>query len=552
MLRVSNIEAKCVQTDDDTGVTALIHSQRTSLVTALRMEKFTAQFSQFVCIGGPCHFELFEKNTTNGPSIFIALSFHEIEFAPINSDQNLELRMYKLFAQDTNLKVTEYLYQYIGAVSAGAESFSDQALPLPSPAAQSWRESRNSDADMLEDFVVPDDHISTKDSPSLERSESRRDKAGDAATTDLSDIYEVLTELRASEASRDVVDELRDSYQVIQSIESSKHVRLLSDIIPPLFETPNIEKASAALDTTLVAQPMGQEQRLLQSVQLPLHGAAPASVLDHYNAMLTTWITPLSSNIPARIRVNRERRIRKIAADLTLSSVTLRHSPQESTQAKPGPASQAEPTEMDMSYIMNPLISSDSTRPVNQGQSALQRLQTYTSVIHPPQPPPTTSQQATLSSILAHLPTSLSNPTTSNPDSYSYATIESNLSAATRAQALARLDERDRRKVERRREKERRREEAMGEFARRERESRRVPAVRTETGVRSQELPFRGGVMSSPRAGNVEVGSSGGGAIGVGAGSGRPREVATQPEPGPHGARKVRPLKPKTPRVKGF
>ena len=238
-------------------------------------------------------------------------------------------------------------------------------------------------------------------------------------------------------------------------------------------------------------------------------------------------------------RVNRERQLRKTAAELTLASLTLRQLPEESDDAESDPPSGLEPAKADISYILNP----EPTPPVNEVPKALRRLQAYTSTISPLSLPSNTGHQnQTLSSILSHLPASLSDPLTSDPKPYSYTTIESNLASASRAREIAQLTARERQKMARRQAHERRKEEALRQNQRREEERRLIPGVRVETGDSMPALPFRGGVRSSPVPGVPEV-SAGGSSVNA------TRVVATQPQPGVFGARK----KPKKKeRLKGF
>ena len=285
------------------GITALIYSQQTTLVTTLRMDKSTAHPSGLVCVDSPSHIDLFKVGDTV-PVPLIGLALHEVQYTSPDHPAS-ERRVFKFFAQNLNLRVTEYLYQYNGPTSDRPVPFSEHLLPLPRNQSQKTRGSKEAEIDAFDDFIVPDEEdVSVQHSSTdraIEQPASLLGEALEVVLSDYIDIYEDLVQPVTREATADLTQELRDLKYNTTGSDSSKPVRLLSDIITSPLQVSDIEEVSTALQEVLLSQPGGSDLRQrLQSVQLLHTNEAPTSVLDRYNTMLTAWAVSTANDNYAR------------------------------------------------------------------------------------------------------------------------------------------------------------------------------------------------------------------------------------------------------------
>lgn len=492
------------------GLTVLIYSQQNALVIAFTAKILHHSSSTSLSVTDPIFLHLPSIIKSEKVSSFLTMNFHEIQserWVPWNHAEQPQL--YKLFVQDSDLQITELLYQYSGINLFPLATTPNTILPLPGSRALKARSSKYATAFEMEDFIVADDLNDAQDQLSLDdiHEESDFTRTENASSLqgsmiDFREVYEILIADSEEHEQEDIVDKLQllDFKETAVALDSNLH--LLCEHLPQNFEVKDIEEASSALDSLLTSISGQTNPNMQVFTAKQWHTQAAATLLDHYNSMVSIWVTPLSLEIPNRVRVNKERLIRKVATDLTLASTSVRkviEGIEDNTESTRGPLGQAH----DFLASSSPPQTSPYLPQELPEDTACRRLRFYTTIAKPV--PSTSITNPVMSSILAHLPQDISGPY-GDPSNYSYRAIESQLAAARRDETFSRLDPRFRRRLEREAELGRRRLEAQKILSQQAAEQKQIPSIVVEDrGKQMTQLPFRE-VQSSQIAGPVGMG----------------------------------------------
>ena len=488
------------------------------------MTKSTRTDCLLACIGSPLHFSLAERNRFSKEK-----GIHNIIARPVGyvrqtyKKKDRKLFLYKLFVQRLDLAIQEYLYEsLIGQYTDSDEVVQSQILILPQalfsdrqPYVDWFSEHGPTNGTATQHGADSLDNTATGESPFDEDSDDEI-RIPPVPSDNLTDQSTLWTAINASE---DVVDRpdfevvLQDTWRDLSMKSQSPSITLVSDSIEPRSTMLDLEEASTALQKLLTRHSHESGSGLYLLPLQPLASYDGVDLLDKYSAMLSSWLTPSGPSIPDRNRVNKERLIRSIATEQVLASVAVR---KVATDDQGQPSS---PTTLPPWYSsqLSSQTSNDDPPPTTE-EPALSRLRAYTTFT-PPQPqPPLSTVHHHLISILAHLPTSLRDPTLSNPATYSLRAIDELLAEDAREANFAALTAAEQRRTARERERQERGAEAMRVLSQRVEEESQVPGIMTG-GSSSQpvgRMAMRGARKKAGGGfGNGDVGSSqlgGGGA----------------------------------------
>ncbi|KPI42196.1 uncharacterized protein AB675_5612 [Cyphellophora attinorum] len=227
--------------------------------------------------------------------------------------------------------------------------------------------------------------------------------------------------------------------------------------------------------------------------------ASSKALVDEHEELLNEFVEPLSRDLPDRVRVQSERIARQVALDGWMSSVVLGDTAPQQGDVEMVQTKQESPS---------PEEGHAESKHDNDLYTALRRHTNFNV------PMSTSTSQATASRIMAHLPTGLSDPI-----SYSYHDIETDLREHQTQEELASFPENERRKLER---------------AQIRKEQRLAQLQRRRDAIQSQDFSVPGLNVLDPR----EVQSSQLVPDINGTSQAVPMPM-TQPERGPHGERKL-------------
>lgn len=530
----------------------------------------------------------------------LSLSFCAIE-SHCRSEilENRPYSFFKLFSLYEDLTVLEHLYSStqpdFRPTLRAAESFV-LSLPIRKPLRK--RSLKHYDNRHCVDFIVPDDWVDEDSDPAavghrrgIEQAWKTSSLVRGRLTLDWQDVYAVLAEESKSSALKDriAMNDLRKQFSAQLHLRVPSGKRLLSETLSSKLYITDVDHDSDQFERLSKAFDLqhGPDMRLERLPTFTSDSSESDNLISLYDAVIANYLTPLSSQAADRIRVNKERLARRVAADLLLASTaTCSVSRRTSKVSDPEIApSNSQPITSSISLPTTSQLTDPSSQPTlltfmtslttpaspTVEDPILTRLRTYTTITHPPTSTHTSPLLTTnpiMTSLLRHLPTS---PHT-DPATYSWRTTERTLAAeAQLANATTHTDPRSRRKAEKARLARIRREEARRRTAEEMASSQRFPP----TVLSSSQFPgnavglgfgggsgsgvgvgygsgigtgvgFRGegGVQSSqPRAPawDVGIGSSQGQTslgVGWGAGAGVENEMAmTQPERGEFGTR---------------
>lgn len=112
------------------------------------------------------------------------------------------------------------------------------------------------------------------------------------------------------------------------------------------MEVSDVDEASTRfqrLSTSMnehVQQVKNRLQRIGSARALDIIGNQEPTITSTYDTILQNWIAPLPSNIPVRVRQNKERLARRVAAEVMLASTRCRRDelPGRDDEPKPGPS----------------------------------------------------------------------------------------------------------------------------------------------------------------------------------------------------------------------
>jgi hypothetical protein len=243
---------------------------------------------------------------------------------------------------------------------------------------------------------------------------------------------------------------LQDIRPKLESAENIQPgVKLLSDLSSPLLIVADVEASSTTISSIVESSSVDG-----QTSSIPYHllgKPGSISALDLYQMLVSAWLGGLPLEVPDRIRVNKERLARDIAADLALAAIATRPSLHElETQAIQKKASLNSTPPLAVSPA--PTLDSNATGaaihsqpvshhpPTPDEHPACIRLRNYTAVSNNVA---TTAIPASILEILAHIPQDIG----VDPSTYDWRGTEAAV-IAERDEGTEAADSRARRRVE--------------------------------------------------------------------------------------------------------
>jgi len=414
-------------------------------------------------------------NTCGG---FSCLMLEAVQAEPQSNASQPSATLLKLFAPCEDSSIVEAVFMLPQHSNVDKPVYHPQSVLSVPPKVPA----RDLSAKFVEDeddgFVVPDDVVdgaeedtdpefaSVPGNPPLTLPGSKR------SDMDLSDIYDLVA--RPKDDKRvSVQGQIVQLRNVIEhSLQSSAPARLLFDMVD---ETPYIadvdedfarlEQSILELNLTRIAHSESMMQTSIARVDGD--GAGLESGVEIYNSLLRDYVHTLSSEMPARIRVNRERLARQVATELYLSNYLIRQTrPPESSsiasqQETDASAPQPEPLPVSSVHAHSDSIrlpppteaagtqssfSQGSTAPTPSSRTStdpLSILRQYTTVSAHPTP---STISPSVTNTLAHLP---STDKLTDPQTYSYKETLLSLSLSASVLQSRNLDAKTRRRMER-------------------------------------------------------------------------------------------------------
>ncbi|KAG8625663.1 hypothetical protein KVT40_006064 [Elsinoe batatas] len=285
-------------------------------------------------------------------------------------------------------------------------------------------------------------------------------------------IYNMLAESNISRVSdaTGVILKIQDALRSDDPVNNS--VRLLTQFIDNDITVGDLDQVIEAFGDLLLQHeegPLFDEALGLSQIGdtrlLGLGGEVEAAnIRQIYQHIISRWLSPLSGDVPGRVRLAREQLARRMAATLAFAShkiqpTTAAAQPTDFNSSPPlftqPPLSQTHSSQLYSSQPLSQQPLPSAPLPPSTSQAALSRLSHYTSLTTPMKPLPPSS--SVTSRILAHW-----DPSTS-PTDYNWLTTRSRLAAQRSAEEeAASLTAKQREKLERKRarlEQRRRREE---------------------------------------------------------------------------------------------
>lgn len=485
----------------------------------------------------PCLFDLsnivMQSNVHDTPESPLTLLMRpvQIERPSKASGDPLPFSLSKLFILRADRSVGEVLMKGLTKLSAVEDHHSANTLQLPLRSHVRGMSSKYAELDELDDFIVhePEDLLHAYPGLNAGGNEQRQTKGATTVPVtdseiDMQEICESTNPGSTNEQSRKhaLIDNYLQGIRLkLESAESIQPgVKLLSDLFSPLLVVADVETSSTTINSIVES---GSIDGQAPSAPYLLPGKLGSSTaLELYQILVAHWLGDLPLGIPDRIRVNKERLARDVAADLALAAIATRPSLHElrplairermSPDSTPPPAVASAPTPD--SNLAEATVHSQSASPfppAPEEHAACVRLRNYTTVSSNVV---TTATSASVLDILAHIPQDIG----ADPSAYDWGVAQAAIIAERDVGAEA-ADPRSRRKAEKLAQAKRRRiglqMEAAEELAR----QRAPPAIGSSQII----LPTRDVKSSQPGAlGTTEPGDYG---------------PMTQPERGPFGRR---------------
>lgn len=364
--------------------------------------------------------------------------------------------LHKFVMLNTNCSITETLLASSSTeLCTSVDSNDGNVIPLPPKRNLPNASSKYAEIEELEDFIVADN----QDLPKLQlpeqhmqlRSGHRGVEVADRRLeTDWEDILDMVTKGSAGPLSTEKVvltEHFQDIYIKSQPASRGLGVRLLSDLLVPLPHIDDIEEYSASISSLL------QYSGVIGHGPPSYHGLHFASnILGLYQSFVSHWLSPLPSHVPDRIRVNKERLSRVIAADVAFSAIAVRPaaweakelSIQEGVDPNSAPQAKLSTTSdraLDLSLaplaLSQPILSEPA---ISHEHPACTRLRACTTIA---KNAVTASTSQSLSDMLAHLPADAN----MDPSTYDWRSVEAITSGSTEGETI---DPRVRRRAEKR------------------------------------------------------------------------------------------------------
>ncbi|KAJ4511358.1 hypothetical protein HRR83_006606 [Exophiala dermatitidis] len=362
----------------------------------------------------------------------------------------------KLVAYLDDGAVTEAVYEH----AVGTEITEDSSLHIFTLALTGSAGGRVQSAmyvkeDETDDFVVDDNNDDFDNSdivrvgnvqPKPSLYESRLPHFRDWER--LLDYDDLMGQAHASTSLEEVLDQTTQKLRSMSIENEHERTHLLSDLLAT-YQIADVERESEFLTSWL------DELRDNENVSVEmadahlgvLPGSSLEKYLDLYDDFVETYIEPLSSEVIDRNRVNREKLVRRAAAEAFLSNAVLTVGSQnpaktismsilEEPRSSPG-------LESDQEGASSSQISA-SQSPLPPEEPAVARLRRYAG-FEEVVPPLRLVKDANISNILAHLPDTIEE----DPEEYSYRQVTQRLKLAQEEMATQSLDPRERRKAAR-------------------------------------------------------------------------------------------------------
>ncbi|PNS19749.1 hypothetical protein CAC42_7716 [Sphaceloma murrayae] len=279
-------------------------------------------------------------------------------------------------------------------------------------------------------------------------------------------IYQHLAEHRAPHGSDMAAAVAKIKTALQASNASPSPMGTLLGFVDSDVNVSDLDEAADAF-SRLVSGATGVEGQTLSQIAVLEQAAQPLSIKSIYREIVSLWLSPLSAEVPGRVRLAREQLARRTAATLCLASYTIQPpqplpevESQDGSSQNHGPShfssqpgsSQLRSSQAPLSHVQSSQpspsrIDTYAATPASSSPSAaLARLSRYTTVTIPAKPLPT-STPATLR-ILSHW-----NPA-SSPEDYNWLATQSHLAhQATEQEQLAHLSEKERSRLERKRQR---------------------------------------------------------------------------------------------------
>jgi hypothetical protein len=359
-----------------------------------------------------------------------------------SSDEPLNLSLHKLFILQADRSVSEVLLQGIKELSTVEDHDHPNTILLPLESYVRNMSSKYAGLEDLDDFIVQDSEdvpVAYMDSHEERNEQGYRKRDRPVLTADVAidwqDVCESINQGSTNSLSQKRV-EFDDYVQAIhpkleKSADVQPGVRLLSDLSSPLLLVVDVEASSATIASLAESS---STNRQLSSILYRLPGRLQSkSALELYQSLLSHWLNPLPPEVPDRVRVNKERLARNIAADLALASLATRlsireletHAVQERIYPDPAPSGammSASTLELDLNDTTTHSQPASSLPPAVKEHPACVRLRAYTTVSSNAA---TTATPANAMDILAHLPSA----TDADPSAYDWRGTEATITA---------------------------------------------------------------------------------------------------------------------------
>ncbi|ERF75635.1 hypothetical protein EPUS_04615 [Endocarpon pusillum Z07020] len=382
--------------------------------------------------------------------------------------------LFKLFSLYEDFTIAEQLYASTEpsfGLTAGAAPLPLLHLPIQVSLGNLKSTSRRRRG--FRDFVVPDDWVESNVSLTVAEGDAqfkdpRRNRLRTRVQPGVNwkDVYGQLTDEGSNAASkaRISVGTLLSRFNDRSEKFNLPEIPLLSEMLSCKLHITDVDEDSEQLDelvATFILQ-QNRQQRLQRFPIITSEAQAINRLASIYDAIVATHLTPLAPQTPDRIRVNKERLARRVAADLLLASTAFypdiaaptplvtHNTVAERETSQVMPSSSSAPSVLTPASPPTIPTATTSTASTEEDHPVLTRLRKYTA-ISTASPLVSTSisslNNSTLSSILRHLPTSAH----TNPETYNYRATERNLAAEAEeelALAAGQADPQARRRAE--------------------------------------------------------------------------------------------------------
>ena len=351
--------------------------------------------------------------------------------------RDLFIRFYMATVITNDASVAQQLYYALpSSIKASDPSFSVQSLH--------WRGKLIQSRPLLQDSGLVDESAAFGELLGNDKREPEnvRPPNPDLARGNWTRLYR-LAHARSTAAASEPEDFSDILVRIRQAIDDDKSdaagLKLLSELCDRPILVPDIDEIEAefkhlAASTKQSDDMTGESEHALLLTEIANRPALAVGSINSmtptgfYDDMISNWLTPLSQNVPGRVRLAKEQLARRIAAQLCLASHVIRQPLSQPVEEETQPVSQL-PTSSQMSFPQSSLptpsptatpsvttAGSLSSHPSTLVSPEFARLQRYASFA-PDKPTP------------APLPKSLANALGhwtlgDNPDEYDWLTVQ--------------------------------------------------------------------------------------------------------------------------------